>query len=324
MKQFLYISTLFITLLSCSVPPTLEGVWVSAYEQTPRQPDRQLVTKVITIDKDSILVHSFYAGYENGEDTNKIPYQLLKDSIRTIVEEDEEIMAYSFKKDSLVLTSRDSTRTVYFRYPPRKLKLNRLSDAYRWSCDTGDGTIEFMSDSTLLYNNPIGESHKRWAFYKQTDDYLLFYMDGPYPLMVFPLSGNADNFTARTNFDGKMRYQFVKQADNPVVPDIVGKWKLQQMALTQSDFPGGDTLIHYKNNPIVEITSDSIFWGQIHYGYQWDHTKQYLLCYFIGIDSNDEGGGQDFTTFKLITSSGTDLNLERQRSYGVFTYTFSK
>jgi hypothetical protein len=217
---------------------------------------------------------------------------------------------------------KDSALVVFFRPPKHSLKLNPLKGTYRWETGYASDTIEFRSDSTLLSNHSSSNAHKTLEGYCMTDRFILMHDGGnPTPQMFFPQSGNNDSFTARVNFSRTTLFRFTRLPENSLAPELVGKWNLGQMEWRNRDFHN-DTIMHNPDPYLVEITPDSIFWGETRYGYQWDYSKRYMLCHYN--QSEAENHWQAFTTFKLIDHSDKKLVLERLRSNGTFTYVLDK
>lgn len=335
MKRLLYLA-LMIGVSSCVVStPKLEGRWVNSYEQTSRFNNRDnhmLSTKVLTIEKDSIQIQSFYAG--SHIDSNKFigTYKTSEDSI-WIIKDDSVIskIHYSFDNDSLILLyiiennsleyeKPDTIRSIYFHYPTKTIKLDKLTGVYQWDNGYQSDTIELISDSLLLSNEHSSRTHKTYQTYWQADDYIILYSYGMlYPVMLFPISGNTNDFIAQSHYSKDSKFHF-KRIEQPPTEEvkIIGKWDLKEMQHFD-DSRENDTIITFKNNTTIEITKDSIFWGPSHYSYNWDYSKRYLLCNIIATDTDNEKF-KEFITFKVTSILDDQLELERLHR-GTIKYT---
>lgn len=333
MKRLLYLAAM-IGISSCTVStPKLEGIWVNSYEQTSRFSNwdqHVLSTNILTIGKDSIQNQSFYAGYTNYNRTFTEAYKASNDSIWLI--ENDSITSrihYSFDNDSLILDiiennsleneKPDTIRSVFFHYPIKTIKLDKLTGVYQWDNGYQNDTIELISDSLLLSNEPSGRTHKTYQTYWQTDNYIILYNYGfNYPDILFPVSGDTNEFVAQSNYSKDLKFHFKRIEQLPTKEvSIIGKWDLKEMQ--DFDDRGNDTIITFKKNTTIEITKDSIFWGPSHYSYNWDYSKKYLLCNIVSIDADNEKQN-NFVTFKITNTSDNQLELERLHR-GTIKYT---
>ena len=332
MKGLLHLAAM-IGISSCTVStPKLEGIWVNSYEQTSRfnnWDQHVLSTKTLTIEGDSIQIQSFYAGSDIN--TNKFigTYKTSNDSI-SLIENNSVIskIHYSFDNDSLILyiiennslenEKPDTIRSVFFHYPTT-IKLDKLVGVYQWNNGYQSDTIELISDSLLLSNERSSRTHKTYQTYWQTDNYIILYSNGmPYPDILFPISGNVNDFIAQSNYSKDLKFHFRRINEHPIEEvNIIGKWDLKEMQ--DFDDRGNDTIITFKKNTTIEITKDSIFWGPSHYSYNWDYSKKHLLCNIVSIDADNEKQN-NFVTFKIINISDNQLELERLHR-GTIKYT---
>lgn len=333
MKKLLYLATI-IGISSCTVStPKLEGIWVNSYDQISHLKDWEnhvLSTKILTIGKDSIQVQSFYAGYKNPSKTVTWAYKASKDSIWLKNDSISSGIHYSFDKDSLILDfieerfskneELDTIRSVFFRYPTKTIKLDKLTGVYQWDNGYQSDTIELISDSLLLSNEHLSRAHKTYQTYWQTDNYIMLYHLGmSYPDMLFPISGNTNDFIAQSNYSKDLKFHFKRISQRPTEEvNIIGKWDLKEMQYV-SNSGRNDTIINFKKNTTIEITKDSIFWGPSHYSYNWDYSKRYLLCNTISTDSDNEKWNE-FITFKIVNILDGQLELERLNR-GTIKYT---